>query len=77
MSIRRVFVYKTKDKQFPTMTAAVDYREGLVEEFLRKSPGFNELPVKQRVAFVRHILDNRKFLTDLLDYQNADDDPAE
>lgn len=70
MTIKRVEVFETKGKQFPTIAKAVEYRENLVEEFLRKTPGFQDIPGSQRIAFVAHILENRAALTDLLDYSN-------
>lgn len=74
--ISRVQVYETKGKQFPTLKKAIDHREGLIEEFVRKLPGFDQLRHKDRIAFVQSIIDSRKVLIDLLDYNDvlSDDD---
>lgn len=72
--IRQLVVYETKGKQFPTVKKAIDFREGLIEEFIRKLPGFDQLRHKDRIAFVQSIIDNRKVLTDLFDYDIPKDD---
>ncbi len=75
--IQLVEVYETKDKQFRTMKAAIQHRENLIEEFIRRLPGFNGMPPKDRIKFIQAVIDNRKELTDLFDYdllKDTDDD---
>ena len=75
MSIERTVVFVTNGQQFPTLRKALDYREGLVEQFMRECPGFQDVPLKRRIAFVQHVLENRARLRSLLDYSsNADSD---
>ena len=66
--IERVEVFQTKGQTFPTIAKAVEYREGLIEKFLRVLPGFDSLRAKDRINFVQSIIDQRKALIDLLDY---------
>jgi hypothetical protein len=68
MTIKSTVVFVTKGRQFPTVQKALDFREGLVEAFMRECPGFQDIPGKQRIAFVTHVLENRNVLRDLLDY---------
>jgi len=68
MTIKRVVVFETNGKQFPSVAKALDYREGLVERFLAAAPGFQDMPAKQRVPFVQHILNNRSVLRALLNF---------
>lgn len=72
--IERVDRYVTKGQTFNTFAKAIEYREGLVEKFLRTKPGFSEIRMKDRVAFIESILSNRQELRDLLDY---DDQPVD
>jgi len=75
MTIKVVRVYETKGKQFRRVQDALDYREGLVDAFMRECPGFQDVPLKRRIAFVQHVLENRARLRDLLDYaSNVDYD---
>lgn len=75
--IQRVLVYETKGRQFPSVKKAIEHRENLIEEFVRKLPGFDQLRHKDRIAFVQAIIDNRKVLTDLFDYDIPKDDDDE
>lgn len=72
--IERVEVFQTKGQTFPTAKKAVEYREGLIEKFLRVLPGFDTIRAKDRIAFVQSIIDQRKALIDLLDYDVPSDD---
>lgn len=63
-------VYVTSGKQFDTLQKAIDYREGLVDEFLSSAPGFYELRHSKRIDFVQYILDNREQLIGLLSFGN-------
>lgn len=74
MSIRRIELFETEGKQFPTLAAAIDYHEGLIEEFLRKTPGFLDMHVKFRTGFVQHVIDQRLALAKLLSYESPRDD---
>lgn len=67
--IERIEVYKTKGKVFDTANKAVEYREGLVDEFFRSTPGFQDLRAKERIAFIQSVLDRRDVLIDLLSYE--------
>jgi hypothetical protein len=44
MSIKAVTVYETKGKQFRDFEQAVNHRENLIDEFLRKLPGYQDMP---------------------------------
>ena len=68
MKIEELTVYQTNGKQFLTLKAAMDYREDLVEQFLRTVPGFQDIPASKKIAFVDAILQNRKTLAELLDF---------
>lgn len=70
--IQSVRVYRTKGKQFEQFKAAVNYREDLIDEFLRKLPGYQDMPAKSRIAFMEGILSGRKVLLDLLDYNDVE-----
>jgi hypothetical protein len=70
MSIEAVTVYRTKGKEFDRFERAIEYRENLVEEFLRKSPGFQDMPYKSRIAFVESIITRRAELIALLNYSD-------
>ena len=72
--IERVERFVTKGQTFDTLQKAIDYREGLVEEFLRKSPGFQDIRAKDRVAFVQSILNRRQELIGLLDFDSKAED---
>jgi hypothetical protein len=74
--IKRVAMFETMGQRFPSVAEALEFREGLVERFLAAVPGFQDIPAKQRIPFVQHILDNRKTLIALLDYdcEGCDDD---
>ena len=67
--IRRVEVYETRGRQFPSLQSAVSYRENEVEAFLRTLPGFQSMPARERVEFVRNIIEQRQRLRDLLDFE--------
>lgn len=69
--IRQIEMYETKGKQFVSLKSAVAYREGLIEEFIRKLPGFEDVAAKKRIAFIQAIIDQRKSLIDLLDYETS------
>jgi hypothetical protein len=75
--ISRVQVFETKGKQFPTLKKAIDFREGLIEEFIRKLPGFDQMRHKDRIAFIQSIIDNREVLVDLFDYNEILDEDEE
>lgn len=66
--IKAVTVYETKGQQFASLDKAVQHRENLIDEFLRKLPGYQDMPARSRVAFMQGILDNRATLRDLLNY---------
>jgi hypothetical protein len=68
--IRKIGVYETKGQQFPTIKQAIAYRENLIEKFLRKLPGFQSMPLPDRIAFVQSIIDNRGALIELMDYDD-------
>lgn len=72
--IQRVEVFETKGLQFGSLKKAVDYREGLVETFFRNTPGFFELQHSTRIKFIQRILEDRKELIGLLDYDVPDED---
>jgi hypothetical protein len=72
MIIRKT-VYTTFGRDFPNFQKALEYREGLVEKFLRECPGFLDIPLSQRMEFVSSILDRRKYLRDLLNYSDCED----
>lgn len=72
--IRSVQVYQTKGKQFDRYSDAVKHRENLIEEFLRKLPGFQDMPAKARIDFVQSIIDRRHDLIDLLSYDDKPED---
>lgn len=72
--IKRVEMFETLGKRFDTLQKAIDHREGLVDEFLRTCPGFADVPSKQRIAFVQHVLDNRDKLRGLLDFNSTASD---
>lgn len=61
-------VYVTRGKQFPRLADAIKYREGLIDEFFRMSPGFGEMRARDRIAFIQSIIDRRGELMDLLDW---------
>ena len=69
--IKSVVVFETKDKQFPTIEKAIEHRENLIEEFIRKLPGFETMSPKAHISFVQAIIDNRKVLTDLFNYNET------
>lgn len=75
--IKRTVVYETKGKQFPTVAKAVEYREGLIEAFLRGIPGFQDIPMRQKIPFVQYVLDNRAALSELLNYDLEDCDDSD
>lgn len=68
MTIKQVYVFETAGRQFDTFKKAVDHREGLIEQFFRTLPGFNDMSPKNRIAFIQTVLDNRHKLTVLFDY---------
>lgn len=61
-------MYVTRNQAFPTFEKAIEYREGLVEEFIRNLPGFQDIPAKKRIEFISVLLNNKEALRDLLDY---------
>lgn len=71
--IERIEAFVTKGKQFQSIKGAINYREGLIEEFLRKSPGFQTMAAKSRVEFIQSIIDRRRELADLLEYDVPQD----
>lgn len=77
MSIRVVTVYETCGKQFRDFEKAVAHREDLVVEFLQKCPGFYQLLLKDRKAFIESLLLRRQELTKLLDYPDRENDVEE
>ena len=70
MTIERVERFATKGQVFDTAEKAINYREGLVEEFFRRLPGFDGLIAKERIQFIQGILDGRDRLRDLLDFSS-------
>jgi hypothetical protein len=70
MSIKAVTVYETKGKQFRDFEQAVNHRENLIDEFLRKLPGYQDMPAKSRIAFMDGILAGRSKLMDLMNYDD-------
>jgi hypothetical protein len=72
--IKQVVVYQTKGRQFPTLEAAQDHRENLIEEFIRSLPGFDTMRARDRITFVQSIIDRRKELLNLLQYDLENDD---
>lgn len=72
--IERIEAFVTRGKQFNSVKQAIQYREGLIEEFLRKLPGFQAMAAKSRVEFVQSIIDRRHELADLLQYEPPHDD---
>lgn len=67
--IERVERFVTLGQEFKTAEKAIEYREGLIEQFLRKLPGFDSIRAKDRIAFVQGIIDGRKEFRKLLDYE--------
>lgn len=72
--IKAVRVYRTKGQQFERFQDAVDHRENLIDKFLVSLPGYYDMPLRQRTAFMEALLSRRKELIDLLSY---DDQPEE
>lgn len=72
--IEPVEMFRTKGSLFNSLEKAIEYREGLVERFLRKLPGFDTMAAKHRIAFVQEILDKRNELRDLLDFGEPQSD---
>ena len=72
--IKSRVIYETDNKQFETFEKAVSHREGMVEKFFRECPGFYELRLKDRTAFVEKILENRSKLVELLSYNSMKED---
>jgi len=66
--IKRIQLYEADGKHFPTIAKAVDHLEGKVEAFCRTIPGFQDVPLKRRIAFVQFVLDNRVKLRELLNF---------
>lgn len=66
--IERVERFVTLGQEFKTAEKAIEYREGLIEEFFRKLPGFDSIRAKDRIAFIQSIIDQRHNLKKLLDY---------
>jgi hypothetical protein len=60
-------------KQFPTLAKAIEFREGLIEKFLRETPGFQDIPAKSRIDFVGSIIFRRNELIELLNYNDKAD----
>lgn len=67
--IKATTVYETMGKQFRHHDQAIDYREGLIEEFFRKSPGFDTISAKKRLEFIQYIIDSRDHLRNLLEWE--------
>jgi hypothetical protein len=67
--IERVERFVTLGQEFKTVEKAIEYREGLIEKFLRQLPGFDSIRAKDRIAFVQSIIDGRKEFRKLLDYE--------
>jgi hypothetical protein len=71
MTIKSRVVYETAGKRFDTFDKAVEHREGMVEELLRKLPGFSDIhPYKKRIEFVQAVLDRRDTIRELLDFDS-------
>lgn len=64
-------IYETMGQRFDTLKAAVEFREGLIDAFMRDCPGFYEIPLSKRIAFIQRILDNRDTLRNLLNYTDT------
>ncbi len=63
-------IYQTMGREFRRFEDAVEFREGLIDKFLDDCPGFYQLLLKDRIAFVQSILDRREELINLLSYSN-------
>jgi hypothetical protein len=72
--IKVVTVYETKGERFATRQEAVLFRENLINKFLVQTPGYYDIPLKMRIAFMDSILSRRKELIDLLSYEGELDD---
>jgi len=75
--IKSVVLFETKGKQFPTLKKAIEHRENLIAQFVEKLPGFETISPKGRIKLMQAIIDNRKALIDLFDYNeelSEDDD---
>ena len=72
--IESVRVYRTRGKQFERFEEAVQHRENLIDEFLRRLPGYQDMPAKSRIAFMTEILSRRQELRDLLNYDDKIED---
>lgn len=61
-------IYETKGRQFDTAQQAFRHREDLIEQFFRGVPGFQDIPARQKIAFIEYILNQRHNLRDLLNF---------
>jgi len=72
MSIERVDRFVTNvggvHKEFKTPGDAIEYRESLIEQFMRRLPGFDTMAAKKRIPFMESLLHQRHELMALLDY---------
>ena len=68
--IHQLAVYQTKGRQFDSMEKAIEHRENLVEAWMRKLPGFADIPPQDRIKFMELLLAKRKELIDLLSYED-------
>lgn len=68
--IEAVRVFRTKGKQFERLQQAIDFREELIDKFLTSLPGYYDMPLRSRTAFMEGILGRRKELIDLLSYDD-------
>lgn len=67
--IERVERFVTDGKEFKSLQKAIDHREGLIEQFLRALPGFDGIRAKDRIPFIQTIIDKKKQLRELLNYE--------
>lgn len=70
-TIERIEKFVTDGKEFSSLQKAIDYREGLVDAFIRKLAGFWIIPANDRIAFIQAILDNRDKVRALLDFSSV------
>lgn len=70
--IRSRLIYETLGQQFDTYEAAKAYREEAINKFLRSLPGYNDIPLKSRIAFMLCLLEHRKEFRKLLDYDEEE-----
>ena len=69
MSIERVERFVTMGKEFDSVDEAIGYREDLIAAFIAKLPGYHNLRGEDRIPFIAALIEGRKELRRLLDYE--------